>query len=112
MKPGMDWMVLNFCCSLATLVESAEPGRKDELSFFWTSASLLWKAPPDRPMNRMMMASAPKIQTNLGRGCFVGRSASGCRRWSVLVMHFLLVRRPKLSGTGDIRRWGFTPKRP
>ncbi len=70
------------------------------------------RLPPASPMNRMMMASAPKIQTNLGRGCFAAGRRSGCRRWSVLVMHFLLVRRPKLSGTGDIRRWGFTPKRP
>ena len=43
MKPGIVWIVLNFCDSFATFVESAEPGRNEELSFFWTSASLPWK---------------------------------------------------------------------
>ena len=42
----IDWMVENFSCSFATLVESAELGRNDELSFFCTSPSLPWNPPP------------------------------------------------------------------
>src|SRR3954469_7491021 len=63
----MDWIVENFGCSLATLVESAEPGRNEELSFFWTSASLPWNEPPPSPMSRNSTARAPNTHTTRGR---------------------------------------------
>src|SRR4051794_3817546 len=63
----MDWTVVNFSCALATLVESAEPGRNEELSFFWTSASLPWYDPPAAPTRKNRIARAANTHTIRGR---------------------------------------------
>src|ERR1700712_369985 len=87
MKPGMVCTGLNRWDSLATFVESAEPGRNEELSFFWTSASLLWNEPPAAPSRKNRMARAVKIHTTRGRRV-VG--AAGSRFSSSLVTTGLL----------------------
>src|SRR4051812_14481674 len=66
----MDWMVVNFSCSFATLVESAELGSQDELSFFWTSPSLPRYEPPESPTRNSTRARPQNTQTIRGRRGF------------------------------------------
>src|SRR6476659_5830097 len=83
MKPGIVCTGLNFCDSLATFVESAELGRNDELSFFWTSASLPCTEAPAPPISRIANAMAPTIHTpgvnRLGLAVLAGGFRSSVR---------------------------------
>ena len=76
----MFWTVTNLSDSFATLVDSAEDGRNAELSFFWTSVSLLSKLPPMPPSRKATIASRPNANRNRGR---CGRGGGGRATWSV-----------------------------
>src|SRR3954467_6568599 len=77
MKPGIDWRLANLSCALFTFVESADCGRNEEFSFFWTSLSLLWNDPPARPTSRKTIASAPITNTDRGLDRRAGASSGG-----------------------------------
>src|SRR5664279_6107989 len=108
MNPGIVWTLLNLPDSLATFVESADPGRNEELSFFWTSASLPWNEPPARPTRKNTAARAASTHTVLGRRARGGLVLPGTT--SVLLIHISLTGSPH--GTEQCRQLpiGFIPE--
>src|SRR3954468_8574650 len=81
MKPGTFSILLNLADSFKTLVASAEPGKKEKLSFFWMSDSLLWYELPVPPARNARIATATTVNTGRPRGSWrflpVAGAASG-----------------------------------
>jgi len=67
---------LNAAASPAALVDSADAGRYEELSFFCTSDNLPWYAPPAPPTSSTSTATAMTAKNGTPRG---NRAGSGGR---------------------------------